>query len=148
MRLCYRCLLWLHPPMFRREFSNEMLWIYDQAARTEGAMSLFFDGVGSLTRQWVLRSRWWKIALALSLAVLQIVLGGFSAVIFGHRHLEAPARDPSVVNMAEFAHYGAIAHQPLTVGIVMYLAVFITGGLTIMVIGLAFWMRHCARRVR
>jgi hypothetical protein len=60
-----------------------------------------------------------------------------------------------VINMGEFAHGGSIAHQPLTVGIVMYLAVFITGGLTVMVIGLTFWMktfgarrRHAAPRVR
>jgi len=60
-----------------------------------------------------------------------------------------------VVNIAEFARGGSIAHQPLTIGIVMYLAVFVTGGLTIMVIGLSFWMksfgarrRHAALRVR
>ncbi|HUB80684.1 MAG TPA: hypothetical protein VMB03_17890 [Bryobacteraceae bacterium] len=148
MRVCYRCLLWLHPPGFRREFSGEMLWIYDESARAQGTARLFFDGLGSLARQWLLRSGWWKIALALSLAVLQIILGGFAAILFGHRHLEAPARDPSVVNIAELAQHGAIAHQPLTVGIVMYLAVFITGGLAMMVVGLTFWTRHFSRRVR
>jgi hypothetical protein len=147
MRTCYRCLLWLHPPVFRREFAGEMLWIFDESARTEGAMALFFDGVGSLARQWLLRSGWWKIALALSLAVLQVVFGGFGMLLFD-RHFVQPARDPSVVNMAEFAHYGDIAHQPLTIGIVMYLSVLVTGGLIIMVIGLTFWMRHFARRVR
>lgn len=148
MRTCYRCLLWLHPPVFRREFSSEMLWIFDQSAPAEGAIALLFDGAGSLARQWLLRSGWWKIVLALTLGVLQIMLGGFAGIVFGHRHLEAPARDPSVINMAEFAHHGAIAHQPLTVGIVMYLAVFVTGGLTIMVIGLTLWVRQFAKRVR
>ena len=147
MRACYRCLLWLHPPVFRREFAGEMLWIFDQSAQTAGVMSLFFDGLGSLARQWLLRSGWWKIALALSLAALQVVFGGFGMLLFD-RHFVQPARGASSVNMAEFAHYGAIAHQPLTIGIVMYLAVFVTGGLTIMVIGLTFWMRHFVRRVR
>jgi hypothetical protein len=155
MRTCYRCLLCLHPPVFRREYAGEMLWIFDQSVASQGVTALLFDGLGSLARQWLLRSGWWKIALALSLAVLQVVLGGFATMIFGHRHLVEPAQDPSVVNMAEFAHGGSIAHQPLTVGIVMYLAVFITGGLTVMVIGLTFWMksfgarrRHAALRVR
>jgi hypothetical protein len=148
MRTCYRCLLWLHPPVFRREYAGEMLWIFDQSAESQGAATLFVDGLGSLARQWLLRSGWWKIALALSLAVLQIVFGGFATMIFGHRHLVEPAQDPSVVNMAEFVQGGAIAHQPLTVGIVMYLAVFITGGLTVMVIGLTLWMKSFAVRRR
>jgi hypothetical protein len=33
--------------------------------------------------------------------VLQVVLGGFGMLIFGHRHLVEPAHDPSVVNMAD-----------------------------------------------
>ena len=154
MRTCYRCLLWLHPPVFRREYTGEMLWIYDQSAQSQGVIALLFDGLGSLARQWLLRSGWWKIALALGLAVLQVVLGGFATLIFGHRHIVEPAQNAAVVNMAEFAHGGSIAHQPLTVGIVMYLAVFVTGGLTVMVIGLTLWMknfgarRHAALRVR
>jgi hypothetical protein len=154
MRACYRCLLWLHPPVFRREYAGEMLWIFDQSAESQGLTALFSDGLGSLARQWLLRSGWWKIALALGLAVLQVVLGGFASLIFGRHHIVEPAQDPSVVNMAEFAHGGSIAHQPLTVGIVMYLAVFVTGGLTVLVIGLTFWMksfgarRRAAQRVR
>jgi len=155
MRTLYRCLLWLHPPVFRREYADEMLWIFDQAAASQGAGALLFDGLGSLARQWLLRSGWWRIALALGLAVLQVALGGFATLIFGHRHIVEPAQNPSVVNIAEFARGGSIAHQPLTIGIVMYLAVFVTGGLTIMVIGLSFWMksfgarrRHAALRVR
>jgi hypothetical protein len=148
MRTCYRCLLWLHPPVFRREYAGEMLWIFDQAAASQRVNTLLFDGLVSLARQWLLRSGWWKIALALGLAVLQVVLGGFATLIFGHRHIVEPAQDPSVVNMAEFAHGGSIAHQPLTVGIVMYLAVFVTGGLTVMVIGLSFWMKSFGARRR
>lgn len=148
MRTCYRCMLWLHPPVFRRQFAGEMLWIFDQASQSQGAAALFFDGLGSLARQWLLRTGWWKIVLALGLAILQIVLGGFSLMMFGRRHIVETASDPVVTSIAEFSNHGGIAHQPLTIGIVMYLAVFITGGLTIMVIGLTFWMKSFAARRR
>ena len=41
MRNCYRCLLWMHPAVFRREYGNEMLWIFDQTAGSQGAIALF-----------------------------------------------------------------------------------------------------------
>jgi hypothetical protein len=145
MRACYRCLLWMHPAAFRREYGDEMLWIFDETTSSNGARELFLDGLGSLARQWVLRSGWWRIALALGLAVLQVVLGGLGALMFGRRSVAA-AQDPSTLSAMEFAHQGAIAHQPLTIGIVMYLAVFITGGLLVMVLGLTFWMRSFAVR--
>ena len=146
MRTCYRCLLWLHPPVFRREFSGEMMWIFDQAVESQGVSSLFVDGFGSLARQWLLRSGWWKIALALAIAALQITAGGFGMLLFGRRHLVAPATNPSVVSIAELTQQGALAHQPVTLGIVMFLAVFVTGTLTVMLIGLTFWAKHVARR--
>jgi hypothetical protein len=148
MRTCYRCLLWLHPPLFRREFAGEMLWIFDQASDSHGALGLFVDGFGSLARQWLLRSGWWKIALALGLALLEVIFGGFGTMLFGRRHLVETASDPTVTSIAEFSSRGAIAHQPLTIGIVMYLAVFITGGLTVMIIGLTFWAKTLAARRR
>jgi hypothetical protein len=148
MRACYRCLLWLHPPVFRREFAGEMLWIFDQASGRLGAGALFLDGAGSLARQWLLRTGWWRIALALALAAFQVTVGGFGMVLFGRRNIVQAASDPTVVSIAEFSRHGAIAHQPLTVGIVMYLAVFVTGGLLIMVIGLAFWTKSFAVRRR
>lgn len=57
IRSLYRFLLRLHPPAFRRRFSEEMLWIFDetQSAR-RGTASLFTDGLGSLTRQWMMRT--------------------------------------------------------------------------------------------
>jgi hypothetical protein len=140
IRLCYRGLLWLHPPVFRRQFAGEMLWIFDQAAASQGTFALFFDGVGSLARQWLLRSGWWKIALALSLALVEIVFGGFGMMAFRQRHLVPPAGDPMIG--------GAIAHQPLTIGLLMYLAVFLTAGLTMMIIGLNYWLKTCLRRGR
>ena len=51
-RTLYRSLLWLHPPAFRRQFAEEMLWIFDE---TGGAVSLVADGFTSLLRQWLTR---------------------------------------------------------------------------------------------
>jgi hypothetical protein len=84
-RLLYQWLLWLHPPFFRREFAGEMLWIFDSSVAAEGAPALLFDGVASLARQWLLRSGSWKIAAALAGGLVQITLGGFGMMIFGHR---------------------------------------------------------------
>ena len=148
IRACYRCLLWLHPPVFRRKFAGEMLWIFDQASESQGALALFLDGLRSLGRQWLLRSGWWKVALALSLALLEVTFGGFGMLLFGRRHLIEPSYSPQASALAEFSRNGAIAHQPLTIGIVMYLAVFVIGGLTIMVIGLTFWLKTVATRRR
>ena len=35
-RSLYRLLLNLHPPAFRERFAAEMLWIFDEAAATQG----------------------------------------------------------------------------------------------------------------
>jgi hypothetical protein len=148
MRTCYRSLLWLHPPAFRREFADEMLWIFDRAAESQSTAALFVDAAGSLVRQWLLRSGWWKIALALGLAVLQIVLGGFASTLFKPHRIVTAARDASLTPLAEFSQHGSISHQPLTIGIVMYLAVFLTAGITIMVIGLTVWMKSFGARRR
>ena len=60
IRLIYQCLLYLHPPAFRRRFGAEMLWIFDQEPSARCAADAFL----SLLRQWVLRSSLWKIAAA------------------------------------------------------------------------------------
>src|SRR5882724_698107 len=54
-RSLYRCLLRLHPPSFQREFSDEMLWTFDEIAAKQSTLPLFGDGLVSLARQWVLR---------------------------------------------------------------------------------------------
>jgi hypothetical protein len=77
-RALYRCLLQLHPPWFRRQFAGEMLWIFEEASASEGTVALFFDGLLSLARQWLLRSGSWKIALAIVGGLLEITAGGLS----------------------------------------------------------------------
>jgi hypothetical protein len=77
MRGLYRCLLCLHPAAFRRRFAEEMLWIFDEAAGTWGAMSLLADAGISLIRQWLMWSELWKGVAA--------VIGGIvpMAIAFG-----------------------------------------------------------------
>jgi len=140
MRLCYRCLLWLHPPAFRRQFADEMLWIFDQSP---ARAALFADGAASLARQWFLRSGWWKIALAAALAAFQITAGGLGLAM-SIRRVGAPA-----IASEAAAYAGPLAHRPIDIEIVMYLAVFAFAGIAAMVILLTFWMRRfTARRVR
>jgi hypothetical protein len=139
MRACYRCLLQLHPPAFRRQFAGEMLWIFDEAAESQGACALVRDGLASLARQWLLRSGWWKTALALLLALAQVTF----ALQFSRHIWVSPALD------APLAGTGELAHRQLTIGVLMCLAVFVTAGLIAMVLGLTVWFRFFqARRVR
>jgi hypothetical protein len=145
IRTFYRCLLWLHPPAFRREFGNEMLWIFDQAAESQGTVPLFFDGLGSLARQWLLRSGWWKVAVALAIAMVQVSIGGLALTLLGPRHFVRLAADPAPFTLSNI---GGLAHQPLTVGIVMYLAVFVVGGLVVLTIGLTYWVKGFSTRRR
>ena len=79
MRRVYRCLLWLHPAAFRRQFEEEMLWIFDEAEDACGAASLFSDVSVSLVRQWLLRSGlWiWVVAGIAGIIPLIIAFGSF-----------------------------------------------------------------------
>lgn len=79
MRRVYRCLLWLHPTAFRRQFEEEMLWIFDEAAHAWGAALLFSDASASLVRQWLLRSGlWmWVVAGIAGIIPLLIAFGSF-----------------------------------------------------------------------
>jgi len=74
MRGLYRCLVWLHPPVFRQRFAGEMLWIFDEAAGTWGAVSLLADAGISLLRQWLMRSELWKGAVAFMCGILPLVI--------------------------------------------------------------------------
>jgi hypothetical protein len=63
IRSIYRSILRLHPPGFRQQFAEEMLWIYDETAGA-GAVSLLADGFFSLVRQWMTRPATLTLAAA------------------------------------------------------------------------------------
>jgi len=55
-RSLYAFLLRLHPPRFRDKYEDQMLWIFDESVQSRGVVSLLFDALVSLVRQWVFRS--------------------------------------------------------------------------------------------
>lgn len=55
LRRLFRCVLLLHPPYFRRRFSEEMLSIFDHAADSWAELLLVIDGLVSAARQWGFR---------------------------------------------------------------------------------------------
>jgi hypothetical protein len=141
IRTLYRGLLWLHPPFFRRQFGDEMLWIFDQAS-SQGALALFLDGLASLARQWLLRSGWWKVAVAMALALVQVSLGGLAMSRLGPPRIVRLSADATRANLP------GLAHQRITVSIVMYLTLFVLGGLVLLIIGLTWWAKSISARRR
>ncbi len=79
MSFFYALLIRLHPPSFRKRFAQEMLWIFDEAANSWGASSLFCDAILSLLRQWLVRSQLWKwfVAGIAGMVPLIIAFGSF-----------------------------------------------------------------------
>ena len=134
MRGLYRCLIWIHPPVFRREFAAEMLWIYDETAETDGAVRLFLDGLVSVARQWLVRSGCWKIIAAL--------VGGLLPIAFGS------------ALMLSIGEYGGIAYSVRRLSAVenpelaalIHLVALTAMGLVAAVMFLVFWWRRLARR--
>jgi CubicO group peptidase (beta-lactamase class C family) len=63
-RLAYRCVVRMHPHIFREQFGEEMMWIFEEATETHGALRLLGDGVLSLVRQWVLCPRASSVVVA------------------------------------------------------------------------------------
>ena len=84
VRALYAGLLWIHPPAFRRRFMPEMLWIFEQALPSTGALTLLLDAFASLARQWVLRSRAWIPVIAVLGACLQVTAGGLIWLAIQH----------------------------------------------------------------
>ena len=130
-RALYRCLVWMHPPVFRREFAGEMLWIYDEAAQSANVAPLLLDGFVSLARQWILRSGCWKLLAALAGALFQVSIGG--ALLFSIGRLQIHP-SPSVAENPELAA-------------MMRLGAFTAVGLVAAVVFLVFWWRKLARRM-
>ena len=131
MRTLYKYLVYLHPPAFRREFAAEMIWIFDEAAESEGAFSLCVDGLVSLTRQWVLRSGLWKLAVALMGALLQITGGGLIFLMLGHARgagLQSWRGDASL--------HGTAAMSGL-----MRLILWLAGAIVFLVTAASLWVR-------
>ncbi len=52
LRSIYLSLLRLHPSRFRREYAEEMLWIFDQTISSGRRARFLADGLLSLVRQW------------------------------------------------------------------------------------------------
>jgi hypothetical protein len=130
IRILYRCLVWLHPPVFRREFAGEMLWIYDEAAQTEGAGALLVDGFVSLARQWFLRSGCWRLIAALAGAMFQVTIGGALMVRVGRDTVESavvPTANPELEGLIRLVALTAV-------------------GLLAAVLLLVLWWRGLARR--
>jgi hypothetical protein len=75
IRNLYRCLVWLHPPSFRMQFEDEMLWIFDQAAGSWSATALLADAGLSLARQWLKGSVLWKGVGAIIGGIVPLVIG-------------------------------------------------------------------------
>jgi hypothetical protein len=79
MRFLYALLIRLHPSCFRKRFAQEMFFIFDEAANSWGAGSLFCDAILSLLRQWLIRSELWKwlVAGIAGIVLLIIAFGSF-----------------------------------------------------------------------
>jgi hypothetical protein len=126
-RVLYASLLRLHPTAFRRQFGSEMLWIFDEARVSEGALALLVDGAISLLRQWLFRSGLWMLPVALFGATLQVVPAlNWSA----HRH-SAPV--PST---------GAPVQPDAFVAITLGMIAFVVS----MVVASVFWSTMVSRR--
>ena len=127
-RALYRCLLNLHPPAFRSEFSSEMLCIFDEAGPTR---ALFADALLSLTRQWVLRTGWWKFAIIILGTLFQMGIGGILWLSFN----KFP--EPT----------GLPVDQNPELAAMMRLGAVVAIGLLGSVLLLVFWWRGLSRRI-
>jgi hypothetical protein len=93
-RALYRVALWLHPPAFRRQYAEEMLWIFDEFAAENGEFSLVRDVLVSLLRQWFVRSRLWLVPMALAGALFTVLAGNAALHALFHRLIVRRAESP------------------------------------------------------
>jgi len=123
MRGIYRFLLLLHPPRFRRRFSEEMLMIFDESPKKA---ALFADGVASIARQWLLRSGLWKWALA--------GIGGLLTLLPGLALIPKPSGSLDAVRL------------DTPVGFVMVIALASVFAVSLTLILAVTWFRFAGRR--
>ena len=71
-RFLYRCLLRLHPSVFRYKHGDEMLCDFDESPAANRS-ALMIDALGSLARQWILRSSLWQWGAGAALTALLLV---------------------------------------------------------------------------
>lgn len=83
IRLMYQCVIWLHPPAFRRRFGDEMLWIFEEAAEELGSAAFLADGLASLGRQWAVNPTVWKVPVIALGALLPLICFGFLPRTYG-----------------------------------------------------------------
>jgi len=126
-RTLYRFLLQIHPPAFRRQFAAEMLWIFDEAAKSVGARPLCLDCLVSLARQWLLRCGSWKLAVAVLGACLQITAGGVIWLMFWRTRYSA---EPLTS-----------AHDIAAMGGLVRLILWLVGAVVLMVIAASLWVK-------
>jgi hypothetical protein len=94
MRVLYRLVILLHPPGFRREYGDEMLWLFDRTVKEKGAGNLFLDATASVLRQWFLRSRLWLVPVALLGALFTVLAGNALLHFVFRRVVESRADTP------------------------------------------------------
>jgi len=72
-RAMYGALLALHPSGFRRQFADEMLWVFDQADGDGEASGFCADVARSLLRHWLRQPMLWRIIGAAAGGMLMIL---------------------------------------------------------------------------
>ena len=71
-RAAYRALLALHPPAFRRQFADELMWVFDQAEQDHETSGFCFDMALSLARHWFRERLVWAVGGAITGGMLLI----------------------------------------------------------------------------
>jgi hypothetical protein len=128
----YRWLVRLHPPAFRERFAAEMLCVYDDADWGERPR-LLADGVVSVARQWVLRSRYWIAGAAALGALLQLVVAGTAS--FG-------ATSRALTGLPAFPSF---SEDPSAQGTILLLGAGLVCAFLVLMIALASLVRGAAR---
>jgi hypothetical protein len=97
----YQLIVRMHPPTFRRRFGDEMMSIFDEAVGQHGFV-LMLDGLISCARQWLLRTSFWKLPLALFGAFVQVFVFGIPIKSQHYSTRNMQAVTPSVEQLMFF----------------------------------------------